>query len=134
MSKPITRDDLLARIPEGSPYEAVIVAAREARRLNRIRIAQRSLLAPPSGFPGMLGGAPIGDEGGVAEGIASSAETAEVPARPTAEAAPGIFPGIPRPEDRDSEEKKVTIEALERLSEGRVEYDISESLVEPEED
>ena len=53
-TRPITRDDLLGRIPERSPYEAVIVAAREARRLNRIRIAQRSLLAPPSVLPAML--------------------------------------------------------------------------------
>ena len=127
--KRITRDDLLHRIETESPYEAVIVAAREARRLNRARIQRQSLFPPLAaglGAAADLGAAAanaLGDE----DPLAMMGEIAGVSAHegdfPPAEP---IKPGTP--------EVKVTMQALERLAEGEVTYNIAEGPIEPEED
>ena len=117
----VTRDDLLKRIDSSSPYEAVIVAAREARRLNKERIARQTLLGPT----GAVGSAPpdptVGAEPPVAPpGVEESMEEA----------------GISQPIEREPSEDdiKVTMKALDRLAEGEVTYEISQGQVDPEEE
>lgn len=129
--KPITREDLLHRISSGSPYEAVIVAAREARRLNRERLARQSLFAPvapvmdsPFGPP-----PPAVAEAVVPEELAPAVEESVLPGA-------GDLPPNPLepPRKEREQEVKVTMQALERLAKGNVDYTVAEGPIEPETD
>jgi len=127
--KRITRDDLLHRIETESPYEAVIVAAREARRLNRARLQRQSLFPPMA--PGLGAGS---DLGGAGVDSLDGEDPLAMMGDPTGVSShDGDFPGTeaPRP---GTPEVKVTMQALERLAEGEVTYRISEGPIEPEED
>ena len=129
--KPITREDLLHRISTGSPYEAVIVAAREARRLNRERLARQSLFAPvapvmdsPFGPPPPAAGEPaVPDELPPVADETALAAANDVPPNP-----------LEPPRKEREQEVKVTMQALERLAKGDVDYAVAEGPIEPEAD
>jgi hypothetical protein len=129
--KRITRDDLLHRISTGSPYEAVIVAAREARRLNRARITRQALFPPLSAGLGAaaelagVGSDSLSDEDPlILMGDANSGAAHDVDFPAAGNEPPKVI----------AAEVKVTMQALERLAAGDVTYRITEGPIDPEED
>lgn len=143
MKKIITRDDLLQRIETGSPYEAVIVAAREARRLNKVRLAKQSMMPPLaslvslSSLPGGGGEAETADH--VEPDLALEVPEHEpVLLHETHDGGAvnpfGMPPAMLQPRRRDDKgDPKVTIAALERVVNGQVTYTVGDTPLEEEE-
>lgn len=142
MKKRITRDDLLRHVESGSPYEGVIVAAREARRLNKVRLAKQSMLPPLASLVNLSSlPAGLGEGDGAEHAEADLAleapehepvllhDAGDGPMNPFG-AAPTALQLRRRDEKGDP---KVTIEALDRLVNGQVSYTVADTPLEEEE-